>query len=57
MEAAGRFNVKLKALGQILSSRHYLGGKDRSIAQKKQEIEEQIPQKKRKRPAISSDKD
>ena len=56
-EAASRFNMKLKALGQILSGRHYLGGKDRSIAQKKQEIEEQIPQKKRKRPAISSDED
>ena len=56
-EAATRFNVKLKALGQILSGRHYLGGKDRSIAQRKQEVEEQVPQKKRKRPAISSDED
>ena len=56
-EAASRFNVKLKALGQILSGRHYLGGKDRSIAQKKQGMEEPTPQKKRKRPAISSDED
>ena len=42
-EAATRFNVKLKALSQILSGRHYLGGKDRGIAQRKQEVEEQIP--------------
>ena len=56
-EAASRFNVKLKALGQILSGRCYLGGKDRSIAQKKQGMEEPAPQKKRKRPAISNDED
>ena len=53
-EAATRFNMKLKALGQILSSRRYSGGKDRSIAQRQQEVEEQVPQKKRKRPVISS---
>ena len=56
-EAATRFNVKLKALGQILSGRCYLGGKDQSIAQKKQEVEGQVPQKKRKRPGISRDED
>ena len=56
-EAASKFNVKLKALGQILSGRHYLGGKDRSIAQQKQDMDVPTPQKKRKRPAISSDED
>ena len=56
-EAATRFNVKLKALGQILSSRYYLGGRDRSTPQKKQGVEEQVPQKKRKRSVISSDED
>ena len=35
-EAALRFNVKLKALGQILSGRRYLDGRDRSTPQKKQ---------------------
>ena len=55
--AANKFNVKLKALGQIISGRRYLGGKDRYIAQKKQGKEEPTPEKKRKRPTISSDED
>ena len=56
-EASTRFKVKLKALGQILSGKHYLGSRDRSKPQKKQVVEEQVPQKKRKRAVISSDED
>ena len=56
-EASTKFKVKLKVLGQILSGKHYLGGRDQSTTQKKQEEEEQVPQKKRKRAVISSDED
>ena len=56
-ETATKFKVKIKALGQILSGKHYLGGRDKKTAQKQQEEEEHEPQKKRKRAIISSDED
>ena len=36
METSMKFKVKLKALGQILSGKRYLGGRDRKTAQKQQ---------------------
>ena len=56
-ETATKFKVKIKALGQILSGKHYLGERDWKTAQKQQEEEEHEPQKKRKRAVISSDED
>ena len=56
-ETSTKFKVKPKALGQILSGRHYLGGRDRKTTQKPQEEEKPKPQRKRKRAVISSDED
>ena len=56
-ETSTKFKVKIKALGQILSGKRYLGGKDKKTAQKQQEKEEHEPQKERKRAVISSDED
>ena len=56
-ETSTKFKVKIKALGQILSGKRYLGGKDRKTAQKQQEEDEHEPQKKRKRAVISNDED
>ena len=36
-ESSTKFKVKPKALGQILSGKHYLGGRDRKMTQKLQE--------------------
>ena len=64
IEAATKFNVKTKALGQILLGKHYWGGKDRKMVQdrknlptKPQEEAESKPKRKRKRAVISSNED
>ena len=64
IEVATKFNVKTKALGQILLGKHYWGGKDRKMVQDRknlpsepQEEVEPEPKRKRKRAVISSDED
>ena len=64
IEAAMKFNVKTKALGQILLGKRYWGGKDRKIPQdrknlptKPQEEAEPKPKRKSKTAVIRSDED
>ena len=68
VEAAKKFNVKSKVLGQILSGRWYWGSKDKKAtaerkslpthtAVKPPEEGESQPTRKRKRVVISSDED